>query len=328
MNLPAAIQAARQGRLYPAVILYGGDVEARRQAAVELARNLLCEAAPAERPCGACRHCLRIAWPAAAGGASQAAPFHPDFQVLERDLKTATSVDATRDLMRVAQVSPFEARGQVFVIASAESLSGEAANALLKNLEEPHVSAPRHFLLLAPSRLDLLPTLRSRSLAVFLGPEVTVDADRVEVLARAFAAAAGAYAESGAAVYLLSAAEALAAAGAAGAGGATGAARKGSGGGSGGGTGGWEDARAGRPWELAAAAVLRSLPAPAGEAELPAAARAAPWRAARLALAEALLTGPTMRLRGISAERILEGLVSRHLSPLAPVLPAPRGRPG
>jgi DNA polymerase III, delta subunit len=329
MNLPAAIQAARLGRLYPAVILYGGDGEARRQAAVELARNLLCEAAPAERPCGACRHCLRIAWPAAAGGgAPSPAPFHPDFQVLERDLKTATSVDATRELMRVAQVSPFEARGQVFVIASAESLSGEAANALLKNLEEPHVSAPRHFLLLAPSRLDLLPTLRSRSLAVFLGPEATVDADRVEVLAHAFAAAAGAYAETGAAVYLLSAAEALAAAGAGGAGGTGGAARKGSGGGSGGAPGGWEDPRAGRPWELAAAAVLRSLPEEAAEAEPSAGARATPWRGARLALAEALLTGPTMRLRGISAERILEGLVSRHLSPLAPAPPAPRGRPG
>jgi hypothetical protein len=335
MNLPAAIQAARQGRLYPAVILYGGDVEARRQAAVELARHLLCAAAPAERPCGVCRHCLRIAWPAAAaGGSSPAAPFHPDFQVLERDLKTATSVDATRELMRIAQVSPFEARGQVFVIASAESLSGEAANALLKNLEEPHVSAPRHFLLLTPSRLDLLPTLRSRSLAVFLGPAVTADADQVEVLARAFAAAAGAYAETGAAVYLLSAAEALAAAGAAGAAGAaagpararpgathgSGRGSAGSGWGGGGAPGGWEDPRSGRPWALAAAAVLRSLPEPAAEAELPSAAapRAAPWRAARLALAEALLTGPTMRLRGISAERILEGLVSRHLSPLVP----------
>ncbi len=344
MNLPAAIQAARQGRLYPAVILYGGDVEARREAAVELARHLLCEAAPAERPCGACRHCLRIAWPAAAGGSSPAAPFHPDFQVLERDLKTATSVDATRELMRVAQVSPFEARGQVFVIASAESLSGEAANALLKNLEEPHLSSPRHFLLLAPSRLDLLPTLRSRSLAVFLGPAATADADRVEVLARAFAAAAGAYAETGAAVYLLSAAEALVAAGAAGPGrgrpGATHGSGKGIGGGGRGGGGapaGWDDPRAGRPWELAAAAVLRSLPEPAEEAEpasAPRAAHALPWRAARLALAEALLTGPTMRLRGISAERILEGLVSRHLSPLAPATPiapappAPRGRPG
>lgn len=293
MNLPAALAAARQGRLYPAVILHGGDAETRRRAAGELGRVLLCEAVPAERPCGGCRHCRRIVWPEAS--------FHPDFQVLERDLKTSTSVDAARELMRMAQVSPFEARGQVFVIASAESLTGEAANALLKSLEEPHVTSPRHFLLLAPSRLDLLPTLRSRSLAVFLGPAVAADPGRVETLARAFAAAAGAHAETGAAVYLLSAAEALA--------------------GAGGEAGGWDDPRAARPWAVAAAAVLRSLPPPPERPAGAAAPPRAPGRAARLALAEALLTGPVMRLRGIGAERILEGLVARHLSPLAPLAP-------
>jgi len=332
MNLAAAVQAARQGRLYPAVILHGGDGEARRRAAADLARTLLCEAPPEERPCGVCRHCRRIGARAASpgglspGGAPGGAEalFHPDFQVLERDLKTATSVEATRELMRVAQVSPFEARGQVFVIVSAESLTGEAANALLKSLEEPHVTAPRHFLLLAPSRLDLLPTLRSRSLAVFLGPAVAADPERAETLARAFAAAADAYAATGAAVYLLAAAEALWAAGAAGgAGGARASDRAAAPGGAraeGAESNGWDDPRAGRPWALAAAAVLRSLPPP------DAAAAAAPGlrRAARLAFAEALLTGPLMRLRGISAERILEGLVSRHLgTTLAP----PAGRP-
>jgi hypothetical protein len=301
MNLRAALAAARQGRLYPAVILHGGNGAARRDAAVELARTLLCAAPPGERPCGACRHCRRIAWPAAAGGSpATEATFHPDFQLLERDLKTSTSVDATRELLRVAQVSPFEARGQVFVIASAESLTGEAANALLKNLEEPHVSAPRHFLLLAPSPLDLLPTLRSRSLAIFLGPAAPVDAERAEEVARDFAAAAAAWVETGAPIYLLSAAEALAAAGARGAGGGARASD------AGGEEAGWDDPRTTRPWALAAAAVVRSLPPPAD-----------PQRASRLALAEALLTGPTMRLRGIGAERILEGLVARHLAPLA-----------
>jgi hypothetical protein len=310
MNLPAAIETARQGRLYPAVILHGGDGEARRRAAVELGRTLLCEAAPPERPCGACRHCRRIAWPAAGGGATAEAPFHPDFQVLERDLKTSTSVDATRELMRVAQVSPFEARGQVFVIGSAESLTGEAANALLKSLEEPHVTAPRHFFLLAPSRLDLLPTLRSRSLSIFLGPAVAADPQRAETVARAFAAAADAWAETRAAVYLLGAAEALAAAGAPGRTGGPAGAKGGGGEGGNAESAGWDDPRAGRPWALAAAAVLRSLEPTAGGPEPP----SGPRRAARLALAEALLTGPIMRLRGISAERILEGLVSRHLA--------------
>jgi hypothetical protein len=279
VSLPAALDAARRGHLYPAVILDGGDAAARRSAALELARTLLCGAAPEARPCGVCRHCRRIVWPGAEGDGA----FHPDFQVLERDLKASTSVDAARELLRTAQVSPFEARGQVFVVASAESLTGEAANALLKSLEEPHVSAPRNFFLLAPSRLDLLPTLRSRSLSVFLGPAEPIDPAAVEPLARAFAAAAAAWTASGSPVYLLSAAAALLAAG------------------------GWEDPRSGRPWAVAAAAVLRSL------AQLEDTEETA-GRRARLALAEALLEGPALRLRGITAERILEGLVARHLA--------------
>jgi hypothetical protein len=231
LNLPAALAAARQGQLYPAVILDGGAAETRRRAALDLARTLLCTAAPEARPCSVCRHCRRIVWP---GGEAESS-FHPDFQVLERDLKASTSVDATREMLRTAQVSPYEARGQVFVVASAESLTGEAANALLKTLEEPHLSAPRNFLLLAPSRLDLLPTLRSRSLAIFLGAAEAIDPAAVEPLARAFGAAVTAWTASGAPIYLLSAAAALA------------------------GAGGWEDPRAGRPWALAASAVLRSL---------------------------------------------------------------------
>jgi hypothetical protein len=278
MNPTAALEVARRGRLYPAVILYGGTVEARRQEAVTLARSLLCTAEPAQRPCGACRHCRRIAWPEE--GAT--GPFHPDVQILERDLKTATSVDATREMLRTAQVSPFEARGQVFVVASAESLSGEAANALLKALEEPHVTAPRHFLLLAPSRYDLLPTLRSRSLSIFLGGAEAVDGEAVLPLARAFGAAIAQYARTGSSVYLLSAAEALSR------------------------SGGWEDPRAGAPWGRAAAAVVRSLDVEPG---MPAAARRP-----LLALAEDLLGGSALRLRAIGADRILEGLVARHLS--------------
>ncbi|HEY0781818.1 MAG TPA: hypothetical protein VGE98_05125 [Thermoanaerobaculia bacterium] len=276
MNVPAARESARQGRLYPSVILHGGDAAARQGATLELSRILLCDAAAEERPCGVCRHCRRIAWPSGEINA----PFHPDFLVLERDLKTSTSVDAVRELLKTAQVSPFEARGQVFVIASAESLSPEAANALLKSLEEPHLSAGRNFFLLAPSRLDLLPTLRSRSLAIFLGAGEAVEETAVAPLAHDFAAVLAAYAASGAAIHLLTAAEVL------------------------GRAGGFEDPRSGRPWAVAAAAVVRSLDTAAG----------APSRRARLALAEALLQAPSLRLRGISAERILEGLVARHLA--------------
>jgi hypothetical protein len=268
--------AARDGHLYPAVILHGSNEAMRQEAAVTLARTLLCAEGASLRPCGVCNNCRRIVWP----NSGDNDRFHPDFVVLRRDLKTATSVDATRDMLRTAQFSPFEARGQVFVVANAETLSGEAANALLKNLEEPATSAPRHFFLLAPSRLDLLPTLRSRALAVFLGPSEALDQATASDLAQAFGAALSAYQKSGAGIHLLHAADVL------------------------GGAGGWEDPRSMRPWAVAAAAV--SLTA----AQLPEAAA----RRRCLALAEDLLGAPPLRLRGIMAERILDGLVARHFA--------------
>ena len=96
-----------------------------------------------------------------------------------------------------------------------------------------------------------------------------------------FARCVAAYGDSGAGVYLLTAAGVLAAAA------------------------DFKDPRSGRPWADAARAVLASLEEPA----TPTAARRR-----LLALAEALLQGVDFRLRGIPAERVLEGLVSRHLA--------------
>ncbi len=278
MTPEASVGLARRGELYPGVILHGGSAERRREVALELARTLLCAAAPEARPCGECAHCRRIRWPE--GGAEEA--FHPDFQVLERDLKTSTSVEATKAFLRTAQVSPFEARGQVFAIASAESLTGEAANALLKTLEEPYTSAPRHFLLLAPSRLDLLPTLRSRSLSIYLGGEARPDAEAVESLAAEAAECLAAWAESGSAVWLLALAASLEA-------GAD-----------------WSEARSGAPWARAARALVAARERPG-----------VPPRLSRpvLALAEELLRAPAWRLRAVGPGRILEGLVAKHLAP-------------
>jgi hypothetical protein len=277
MAADAAVEMARAGRLYPALILHGGSLDERRRAATELARALLCERPAEERPCGDCRHCRRI-------DASGTERFHPDFRVLERDLRTVTSVEATKRFVEAAQVTPFEARGQVFVIAAAESLSPGAADALLKNLEEPHESSPRHFLLLAPSQFDLQPTLRSRSLAIYLGAADGLEDEAVAELAAAMTARLEAYWRSGAAVELMAAASLVE------------------------GSADWRDPRAERPWAQAAAALLRV------------AEPLAPSRRRRLLdLAAALLEAPPLRLRGISPRRILEGLLFRHLrEPRAP----------
>lgn len=275
--LARTVALARAGRLYPAIILHGGSVAARHAAAIELARTLLCERADAAaRPCGECRHCRRVAVPAEDGSI-----FHPDFAWLVRDAKTVTSTDATRDFLRPAHSAPFEARGQVFVVAEADTLSAEAGDLLLKILEEPGLGSPRHFLLLAPSRLDLSETLRSRSLALFLGAAEPPDEKTIEEISAGVVASLARHAARGGGIWLLDVAARLA------------------------GAGDFTDPRAARPWSTAAAALSRA----ALDETLP-----RPRRAGVLALAEALLAAPSMRLRGTPPDRILEGLVSRHLA--------------
>ncbi len=275
-----AVELARTDRLYPALILDGGSDATRREAATRIARTLLCEKPPAERPCGSCPHCLRV------DGLRREkdgdAPFHPDFALLERDLKTATSAESTREFARAAHSAPFEARGQVFVVAEADSLSAEAGDALLKLLEEPGLGAPRHFLLLAPSRLDLPATLRSRSMALFLGSTETAPEEKVAPLAESLVASLERWRMSRNGLFLLDAAGRLARAA------------------------DFADPRAESPWVLAAAAVTRTALAPDLAPEL---------RRPLVGLAEDLLgEAPALRLRGISAERILEGLFSRRLA--------------
>lgn len=274
MNLEDAVRLAREGRLYASLILHGGEQLARQDAAIELARTALCSAEPAERPCGTCRHCRRIEWP----GDGEA--FHPDFKVLERDLKTSTSVGATRLFAQAAQVAPYEARGQVFVVANAESLTGEAANALLKVLEEPSVRAPRHFFLLAPSQFDLLDTLRSRSWALYLGSAGSLDPDLVAEVSEGVRQAATSLQESGSGAYLQTLASSLEVAG------------------------DWANPRDAMPWAVASAATMRAADS-VGDREL---------RTGLSRLAQALLEASPWRLRGISAGRILDGLVARELS--------------
>lgn len=277
MKLEGVRQSARDGRLYPSVILYGANADLRQQAAVDLTRILLCERPSDERPCddgSQCRHCHRIGWPPAA--------FHPDFHVLERDLRTATSTAATKSFLAGAYSAPFEARGQIFVLAEADSLSGGAADSLLKLLEEPPDQSPRNFLLLAASRLALQRTLLSRSLTVYLGPADVLPEDDVGSLAEAFGRIIDGYVASPSPLHLLSAAEVL-------------------------GRGkGWEDPRASRPWALAAAAITRYLQG----SQL-----GSRHRRALLALAEELLEAPQMRVRGITPGRILDGLLAKHLAP-------------
>jgi DNA polymerase-3 subunit delta' len=84
---------------------------------------------------------------------------HPDLYVLE-PLGDQIRIDEVRELRRDLHMRPFEADRRVYLIFGADSLNEDAADALLKDLEEP---PPYAVVVLVAERLGPLPeTIRSR----------------------------------------------------------------------------------------------------------------------------------------------------------------------
>jgi len=99
---------------------------------------------------------------------------HPDLiELAPPPGRETIGIDAVREVIRQGQFAPVQGRRKVCLIEHAEALTLEAANALLKVLEEP----PRKlvFLLLAAHTGDILPTILSRSQVVRLAPPVPQD---------------------------------------------------------------------------------------------------------------------------------------------------------
>src|SRR5256885_3755206 len=84
---------------------------------------------------------------------------HPDLYVLE-PLGEQIRIDDVRELHRDLHMRPFEAERRVYLVLGADSLNEDAADALLKDLEEP---PPYAVVVLVAERLGPLPeTIRSR----------------------------------------------------------------------------------------------------------------------------------------------------------------------
>ncbi len=91
---------------------------------------------------------------------------HPDLSEVEPEGRF-TTIGQVREVVRQSASRPFEGARRVFVLG-ADTLNVQAANALLKTLEEPEGGAM--FLLLATSLEGVLPTVVSRAQAVRFDP--------------------------------------------------------------------------------------------------------------------------------------------------------------
>jgi DNA polymerase-3 subunit delta' len=168
-------RALEVGRVHHAYRFEGPPGVGKELAAFALAQALVCESGPPA--CGHCKSCHRAVTLSAD---DPCVPLHPDVVLLGKGLyrgflggssteSAGISVEQVRRIV-LARVGfpPHEGRALVFIVREADEITAQAANALLKTLEEPHDRT--HFVLLTSRPSRLLDTIRSRSLPVRFGP--------------------------------------------------------------------------------------------------------------------------------------------------------------
>jgi DNA polymerase-3 subunit delta' len=147
-----SVQQARHTKHLPHALLFTGEDGCGNAEFVQtLAKSLLClEPASNGMACKQCRSCQVFN--------SQA---HPDFVAITlQEDKQAILIDQIRTLNYFLGLSRSYSPCRVAIITPAERMNVNAANGLLKSLEEP--AQDTHILLLTSHPAVLLPTIRSR----------------------------------------------------------------------------------------------------------------------------------------------------------------------
>ena len=173
-----AIEALAENRLAHALLFCGPERIGKRAVAEQLARALLCRQRGSDGDaCGQCRSCVLFAarTPASAievdndGRAlyPDGRSGHPDFLTLTFEVNDKTdklasviSVEQIRALGQRFALTPHMGGAQVALIHPADGMNANAANALLKSLEEPLEN--RYVLLVSAHPAKLPATIRSR----------------------------------------------------------------------------------------------------------------------------------------------------------------------
>jgi DNA polymerase-3 subunit delta' len=156
-------RAADDGRLHHCYVFEGPDGVGKRTTALRFALYLNCLSE--HRPCGACPVCRQIL-----------AGSHPDVLIVGPDPERATRVitaEQARGIIHSLQLQRHSARRRVVIVDPADAFTEEAANALLKTLEEPPPGT--QFILVTARVGALLQTVRSRSQRVRFGPVPRVE---------------------------------------------------------------------------------------------------------------------------------------------------------
>lgn len=146
-----------KSRLHHAYLFSGPSHIGKFTVAIQLAQAVNC--LDEDPPCRICHSCVKIE-----------KGIHPDVRIIGTemdDTQTASGsigIDVVGEIHGMANLKPFEGKSHVFIIDRAERLTRDAANALLKILEEPPDGSL--LILVTTDIRAILPTVMSRSQVV------------------------------------------------------------------------------------------------------------------------------------------------------------------
>lgn len=123
--------------------------------AIYVAAILFCEETH-EKPCGKCLHCQRVL-----------KGEYPDVEYIKPDGNTI-KIEQIRDLKQALALTAMESDSKIFIIEEADLMTANAANSLLKFLEEPNKGI--YIFLLTAHAEAILQTIQSRTQMVYFPP--------------------------------------------------------------------------------------------------------------------------------------------------------------
>lgn len=141
-------QAIQNNSILHSYLFVGEEGIGKSLFATEFAKMILCNEKQ-NVPCKSCKSCVQFA------GDS-----HPDFMKIEPEDGKTIKIEQIRYLQEKIAEKPVTSSKKVYVICNSETMTREAANSLLKTLEEPPEYAV--LILLTSNESKMLTTIKSR----------------------------------------------------------------------------------------------------------------------------------------------------------------------
>lgn len=150
------MNSIKKNRIAHAYLIQGLRGTGKKEIATLLTQTIFCPEKKGVEPCGVCHVCKRVS-----------SRNHPDVHWIEKDGQSIKN-EQVDYLRKEFSYSSLESTRKIYIIDDAQTLTNQAANRLLKFLEEPLVETTA--ILLTDNIQAMIPTIRSRCQIIDLKP--------------------------------------------------------------------------------------------------------------------------------------------------------------